>query len=386
MKSVIISEKGGVGMEEMLFIPIAEKEDEKRTSVEVHIDGVKVSRTGMIERKSMFCGTPVDTVLFGGVETQPQYRRYGLVRKTFDACFALAEEKNWAVSFLHPFSFGYYRKFGYEKVADQLILEFPVSKIDFTERCTDFVPLKSEEQISDVLSVYAAFAKNRNGSFVRLDASQYCLEPNLKKMATYIRYRDGKPVAYVSLSTEKELYINRMNGLYVHVHEMAFTDRDALLDIFGFLRLFEGETEKVQIHNAAMMPEVDMLLRHYHHTAYNPVPDFMARILHTEKMLLANIYPMEKGYFSLRVEDSLPSCRGCFSVEYENGKAEVKRLPETADCDAVCTVGALTQLLYGYYALTPGLLPYCNGVTVHRRAEDFCRAFPKRYCGIFEHF
>ena len=61
----------------------------------------------------------------GGVSTRPEYRRLGCVRRIFDQVFSLAPERGWAVSLLHPFSFSYYRKFGYERIADCIVSRAP---------------------------------------------------------------------------------------------------------------------------------------------------------------------------------------------------------------------------------------------------------------------
>ena len=71
---------------------------------------------------SSFGSEMIKTVLTGGVNTFVENRRGGNVRKIFDRIHTVsAEQEDCAVSLLHPFSFAYYRKFGYEKVGPYMI-------------------------------------------------------------------------------------------------------------------------------------------------------------------------------------------------------------------------------------------------------------------------
>ena len=68
----------------------------------------------------------------------------------------------------------------------------------------------------------------------------------------------------------------------LHVWEIAYLDKDTLMHLLSFLRMYEGELKTIRFHNIGMTPDV--------------------------------------------------ACT--FRVEYENGKCEVKRL----DTDWVCLV------------------------------------------------
>ncbi len=342
-------------------------------------------------RPSRYGNGWIPTLTVGGVATDPEYRRAGYVRRILETAFEKNSEFGAYVSVLHPFSFAYYRKFGYEKVADHLILEFPIDGLSFLPRVNDFVKLSGEERVGDVLKIFEKFSQGRNLMFRRFGSEHLALEPDLDEKVTYIRYRDNEPVAYVTLNREKVFYVNQMRSVNLHVRELAFTDPDALRDIFGFLRMFEGENDTVKIHNCAMIPEVDIMLRNYIRISYTIVPDIMARVLDTEKMLSAHRFPDEKGGFRLAVNDNLPDVGGVFEVEYQGGAAKVTRLADSPDSfaektDVECTAPALAQILYGYHSLTPGLLPYMEGVKITGNPKDLIRAYPKAVNGLFEHF
>ena len=342
-------------------------------------------------RNSRFHGKYIKTITVGGVSTEPEHRRSGYVRQMFDKVLPLAPEYGCAAAMLHPFSFAYYRMFGYERVCDHLIVEFPISKLEYLPRVNDLVKLSGNERVGDVIKIYEEFASKRNIMFQRYNGQYWPLEPKLSEKVTYIRYRSSKPVGYITLGVEKYFKVNHSASINLNVYEMAYVNADALRDLLGFIRMFEGENETVKIHNCAMMPELDLMLRHYTHTSYVTVPDVMARVLDTRVMLEANEYPRAHGHFTVAVDDKLPSVMGVYGVEYGDGKCDVKKLADTADgytgrYDLRCTVQAFTQLIYGYYSVNPAMLPYVDGVSECGDTEDFCRAFPKCYAGVFEHF
>ncbi len=350
-------------------------------------DGSCMSHMGFKTLDSMYCGQYIKTLTVGGIGTSPEYRREGLVRKMMNKMLEIAPERGWAVSFLHPFSFSYYRKFGYEKVADHKILVFPIAKLDFAERCTDLEPVDSTEKALDCVKIYNEFSKKRNIMFKRYGTSIY---PTSKGGGnrTYIYYDSAKnPASYITFSQEQFFNINRMKSVNFHVHEMAFTTPESLNALFGFIRMFEGEDETVKIHNCAMSPEIDTVLKHYMHTSYTLVPDIAARILDVPTVLKANSYPKDrKGYFTVNVEDTLEFVNGVYGVEYENGIADVKKLPSGSECDLSVPVATFTQLVYGYDEYTPDIVPYMNGAKLYNPQSKFFEAFHKKNNGLFEHF
>ena len=344
-------------------------------------DNTVMSQAVTVTRNSIYCGSYISAMTAGGLATQPNYRRNGCIRLFFDHVFSMAPERDWVVALLHPFSFAYYRKFGFEKVSDHRVLEFPMSALNYIPRCSELVKLENEQHINDALLIFAQFAKSRNLMLERYDGTHY------NSKTVYIWYdANGRPASYITLRNENYYYVNRMVGVALHVDEMVYTSRESLMALFGFIRMYEGEQEKVILHDASMLPEVDVILKNYTHTGYNLIPDIAARILNVEKLLLANAYPKEHGHFTVRVEDTLDYTRGVYAVEYQDGKAEVRKLSDTAPYDLSAAMPAFTQMVYGYDQYNADIAAYMDGVTLENRAEDFFRAFPKRHNGIFEHF
>lgn len=345
----------------------------------VEEDGTVLSNGRFTYTTSRFGKESVKTMLAGGVATPVHHRRGGNVRKMFDLMHQAAVEEGAAVALLHPFSFSYYRKFGYEKVSDHVIVRCPTRMIDFVPRRCQFVPY-DESKLDDLIAVYSQFSRGRHLLPQRYGSTHY-QDPERQ---IYLFYQDGAPVAYLIFSGQQKFIVNHMGDSLLTVHELCYTSPEALREIFSFLRMFEGEYDEIEFSNIAPCPEVELLLRHYMHTSYTVVSDVMAKTLNTEKMLLAADYPEKSGSFTVRVEDELPSVAGTFRVTYGGGACEVTRV-DTAP-DLILTSPAFTRLIYGYDGANAQTAKYMDGVTVTGCAEDFFLAFPKKPCGVFEHF
>ena len=350
-------------------------------------EGEKMASLTAGTLQSRYCGHDLCTLTVGGVNTDPEYRRHGCVRAMLDRLFEMSPERGWTVSMLHPFSSAYYRQFGYEKICDHRILTFPLAALDFLPRVSEVKALNSEARLSDALALDNRFGGSRNILFRRFDARYYSLEPNTKKPSTYIWYdAAGAPAAYVTLWVEDTVVINRSVPIALNVTELVFTTPASLRAILGFLRMYDGQSETVKVHNCAMSPELEVMLRDYVHTDYALVSDIAARILDVRAFLEANTYPDAPGRFRVQVDDTLPWTAGLWEVEYAGGRGEVKKLPDGGEWDLRAAMPAFTQLIYGYDAYTPEIAFFMHGVEVTDHAADFFRAFGRKQNGLFEHF
>lgn len=354
-------------------------------------NGRRVSGGVGFEAQMRLNGAEVKCLKLGGVGTEPEYRRTGLVRRFFDEMDRYALENQCLVTLLHPFSFSYYRKFGFERVADHRILEFPMAALNFAPFFRDMTPCTDSSYRADLAAVYNEFAKKRNIMFRRDENWAFPTGDGGRRTDLWYDAQ-GRPSAYVIYSVENEFRINRMASINLNVYEMCFTSPEGLMKLMGFLRMFEGELDSVKIHNCAMSPEIERVLRHYTHTGITVVPDIMARINDVEAVLKAVKYPEEKGAFSVRVKaEEGVNCRadrimGAWQVEYEGGAARVVRLDDGAECGLTCGIGALTQMVFGFESFGADTAAYLPGVELKGDCADFFRAFPNRPGGAYEHF
>ena len=365
-------------------IRMEENYDEKAGSLEIKAvsgDGEIMSSGMFLLRHVRFGGRYVQVLTLCGLETKPQFRRIGLVRKMMAEGEKFALQNGVSIAILHPFSFSYYRKFGYERVSDTLVISFPLSAISFVPYFRDMKPLTTD-LVPAYIEYFDAFSKNRNLIF-----RQYADNIDLK--GTYVLLEGDKITGHVKLDNLKHFDgVNRCDPDGLFLRQLGFLSPDALTKVLGFLRMFEGEQEKVTVCDAGPLPELDSFLKNYMHTEYVLRPDIMAKVLDTEKALSMARYRPGSGRFTLRVNDGDPGIGGTFSVEVDgDGGCKVKRVDgENACPDIILSPQALSKLIFGYDSYDPDTAAYLPGVTVTDTSYKVLDAFPKQINGWFEHF
>ena len=333
-------------------------------------------------RSTVFGQDYAKTMTAGAIATPVHLRRGGNVRKMFEYMHKKAYEDGVCTAILHPFSFAYYNMFGYEKVADHLIVRLPIRYIDFVPRRCSLVPY-SEEMLPGVAEAYSKFAKGRCLMFERKTPEQFA---RYKDAQIYVYKKDGAVLGYITYKTEKTLMINHYEKGLMTVLEMVYATSEALNELLSFIRMYEGELEDVEFANLAMSPEVDAVLRNYTHTSYRLLPDIAAKVINAEEMLKLNVYPNYDGDLTIKVPEGDVGVRGVYKIEWGKDGSQVRRLNDNADADVSVSAQALARLLYGYDVVNAFTLPYLRGIELQRNSDGFIAAFQKKCSGVYEHF
>lgn len=338
-------------------------------------DGVCVSSALICLRCSRFGGKFIPSMTVADVSTLPDYRNRGLVRGILTEAHQQGAALGAFVSILHPFSFDFYRKFGYEKVSDTVTLRFPLASLSPLNTGDRLTPLTKEYE-GGLLSLFRDFTRERNLCLDRYDIATF-----LRKRADTLLLRKGDDLlGYVICEKNQETET-------LFVSELGFRTEMELKRLLSALVAYGQGLKTLVFADAEPIPELYRILGILGcDLSRESRGDLAARILNTEEMLRANRYPKARGHFVIRVEDDMESVRGCFEVTYEDGLCAVQRLPFDSATDLSVTAPALARLLYGHDIYTKELAEQAVGVTLFSDASDFFRAFPKRICGLFEHF
>ena len=354
--------------------------------------GGHMSSGVMIFRNIHFAGKEIPCVGIGAVNTDPEYRRGGLVREIFAEMATECDRREIPLTVLHPFSFAYYRGFGFERVADHRVLEFPITALNFVPRYPNLTRCMGDTHSQELCEVYNSFAKGGRHLMFKRDPDHFPTNDPKKKV--YLsRDEKGRPDGYIILEIENYFSVNRMVSVNLHVHELIALTDQAMDKLFGFIRMFEGEMETVKLENISMIPEVELRLRHYMHTSLSILPDIMVRINDVKSFFETIPYPAEAGCFTFKTAEpprspwSGEKTNGVWRVTYAGGKAIVEKLPDdTEDYDFYADIASLAQLVFGYDSYGYDFARHTPGTRWLNPASDFFRAFPRRPAGIFEHF
>ncbi len=344
-------------------------------------DETIMSKIDALDMRTSFYGEYVPTLGIAGVVTKPEYRRAGCVREIFNRLFDMAQKRGWEISYLYPFSYTYYRKFGYERICDSLELELPITELSFLPRTSSVKLYESGNLKDDILSVYLAYGRDNNCLIYpdeRMYKSHVGEDPYKDKKYTYIWYDpENKPGAYATFVIDEEI---------LTVQELVFTDRASLEGILGFLRNFDGQVRTVRFKRIATDSPVLLLLKEFTLLKANLSFNAMGRVLDAEKLLRRKSYS-GSGRFSVKVKDSLEINDKIFTVEYENGASEISSRKD-GPYDVALAIQAFTYIILGADGFNLEKASYLADFEVKNRrgAENFLNAFPKRSISMFEHF
>ena len=307
-------------------------------------EGAQPVSTVVSHEFSMFHdGTPVPMAGIGGVATLPEHRRRGHVRRLFRAAFDEMRERGQLFSALFPFSFPYYRMFGYELVHTRDDYILPLDAVDVRSRTGTLE--RVEAATTELRAVYGAFAAQRN---LAMERTSRMWESRMKadvyrdQVFTYL-YRDeeGRPRAYVTFHPERY----RDDAYQALVRDVAFDSYEALRALLAHLAVFPPHTRRARL---ALPSEVTLhaLVPEPYVVEQTRGASMMGRIADVPAALEATRWP-GSGELVVRVhDDGMDWNEGTFRVEWADGEARTAQT--TREPQITADVRALSQVLCGY--------------------------------------
>ncbi|MBU5345924.1 GNAT family N-acetyltransferase [Paenibacillus lautus] len=277
-----------------------------------------------------------------GVATWPENRRQGHVSTLLKHALQEMKSKGQTLSFLHPFSIPFYRKFGWELYAEYKKYTIPVSK--FPRKVE--VPGRIVRGVTDIPTLdgmYQAYASRYNGTLVRDEAwwTRSVLQGDNHSVVYYSA--EGKPTGYALYELkDKDLVCDE----FVYLNEEA---RSALWTFFG------NHDSRIEQVTMTMVPGDDQLpfMLPDPRVTQEVVPYFMARIVDLKSFVKQYAFEAhQEAVMTIEVEDSAApwnAGRWRLSVNQE-GKAELSELPtdQGEQADLTTDIQTLSALFTGY--------------------------------------
>lgn len=322
------------------------------------------------DAENYFEGSILTCAGVGGVASKPEYRNRGAVRKLFEAFFnGEMIDKKYDISILYPFSESYYRKFGYEIMSKRLELTVPFKELGSAPRNSD-VELYDGSQRDELCRLYNSAARKFNLAFKRDGDCGFSPDPYASARYTYMwKNAEGEFRSLVNFS------VDRPNKI-IYVEEIYYLDREALAGALGFLRNYEGNQETVIFKNLPLNTPVLNFISNEKPIIQKGFNMGCARIIDVESVLNRKKYPEEHGHFSVQIAgDTVEANNAVFSVEYEKGKAEVKRTD--GEPDFILEPTAAAKIILSGVA-GEDAFSYMNGAKALSNNGDFFKAFNVR--------
>ncbi|MBP1970897.1 putative acetyltransferase [Virgibacillus natechei] len=276
-------------------------------------------------------GKPFEMGGISGVATWPEYRRRGMVKHLLYHALKQMKQNGQALSFLHPFSFAFYRKYGWEHTFTNQQYSIPVERLKNKWDAKGYVR-RIQPDIELLHGVYTEYAKSFNGMLVRDEKwwEQRVLKD--KSLQIAVAYdTDDHPEGYL-------LYKVKENVLTVK--EMVYHNLNARKLLLDFMGNHDSMANTVSL----TVPEGDNLALLLDDPTFEQKlqPYFMARIVDVRAFLKE--YPFQgEANLSITVEDSFfPENSGTYSLQHSGERLDDHK------ASIYCSIQVLTGMLLGY--------------------------------------
>lgn len=316
-----------------------------------------------------------------GVATWPEYRRKGWVASLLHHALKEMNRNKQSISFLHPFSFGFYRKYGWEAYIEYKKYRVPVTHLP-AKKETPGTIRRGEPELELLDTIYQAYASRFNGTLVR--------DRNWWEYSVLTEGTSQKAVYYDAAKQPQGYVLYEVKDRKFTIDEMVCLNEEAKQGLWTFIANHDSMIEEVTLQAPA---SDDLAFR-----LDNPriqqeiVPYFMARIVSVEQFV--SQYPFADLDSPIRLmlqvqDEHAPWNEGVWELNIAlNGTASIwKSSAETnADGqDVKVSIQTLTTMLLGYKRPSELLaMGRIEGNTESVAALD--RAIPNRETYLLDFF
>lgn len=273
----------------------------------------------------------------GAVSTWPEYRRSGIAKKLMHRCLVDMREKGQVISFLHPFHVGFYRKQGWELVANQRKYSIPTSDLRRNWNATGYIR-RIDKNIDILDGIYRKYAKSYNGMLVRSRMwwENKVLADEFAEIA----------IAYNEQGDAEGYIIYKVRESTLTVIDTAYTSMNIYRLIHEFIGNHDSMAGKVKL----VAPDNDplpLLLDNPRFENSNH-PYMMGRIVDVEGFLEKLPVTNENVVVSLYVEDEFFEVNtGTYTIRTEDGVMNVSKIAGKVNPAIECSIQQLTVMFIG---------------------------------------
>lgn len=284
----------------------------------------------------------------GDVMSYPEYGGNGAITQLMQQAFNDMLEDNVALSYLAPFSYDFYRRFGYEEVFDRTIYrvkntDLPRVKID--KKIGSIERLTLAEAIPFIKEVYVNNPNSHNAGLIREDWWWDYL------VLKHPHWQVGVYFSEDHLSAGYVIY----EGLDTtfSIQEIMFTNWESFQYLSRFICQHESMFSTFEYASGDPLGHPD-ILKNPSNVEVQIKPYMMARIINLETFI--NHYPFLKKIKSTRVavtDKMLPANNGIWRLLINANGTSFEKISDNENnmADIRISIQELTKVLLGYRSL-----------------------------------
>lgn len=278
----------------------------------------------------------------GYVASYPESRGQGGINQIMEKILKDCRERKVSLSYLAPFSYPFYRRYGYEQLFDQINYRLDSRLVPNVKKTSGKMKRVTFEQAKKAIEkIYGKMSENQRGGLNRKEW-WYTYKFKQKKENHYALYYDatGNAKGYVVYQLMAPRFV---------VIEWGYLNHEAFNGLIRFVASHSGAFEFFEYSCGYSSNNLNYLLK-------NPsakttiTPYMMGRIVDME--LFLKDYPFRKKAvtFALEVtEDAYATWNeGIFELTIKNDETKIKKVEQTKLPVISGTIQHVTQLLMGY--------------------------------------
>ncbi|WP_340028283.1 GNAT family N-acetyltransferase [Paenibacillus sp. FSL H7-0940] len=331
-------------------VVMSEEQKEKRRSQfssqdiwGVYEDGQLGAKLHIIPFQTYIHGRSFEMGGIAGVATWPEYRRKGWVAGLLKHALEEMNRNKQSISFLHPFSFGFYRKYGWETYVEFKRYKVPTTHLP-SKKATPGTIRRGDPGLSILKEVYSAYAERYNGTLVRDDARW--------ENSVLVNGTSQKAVYYDEADAAQGYLLYEVKENKFTIKEIIYLNEEARQGLWTFIANHDSMIQEVTL----QAPASDTLAFQLDNPRIQQeiVPYFMARIVSVEQFISQYPFASQDSpvQIVLQVEDAhAPWNEGVWQLNVAmNGTASIWKTSEPITDDQIIKVDiqSLTSVLMGY--------------------------------------
>lgn len=213
----------------------------KQNIIGIFDDGKLVSKLGIRPFHIWVENMKIKMGGIAGVATYPEYRRKGYVKELIKQSLIEMRENGQIISVLHPFSYGFYRKYGWELFSDFSVIHLTKPDLIYSENVSGYVKRFSadsyNEYIKDIENIYDRYTQKYIGMFVR--EHNWWIEAVIKDFHTAVYYNQmNEPLGYL---------IYNMQNSKMFVKEFIPLNHEARKGMWNFICQHDSMLKEIEI-------------------------------------------------------------------------------------------------------------------------------------------
>ncbi len=336
-------------------------------------------------RKVMFDGNIIPLSEVNMVASLPEYCNGGNVRRLMAAVLRDFRARGDVFAVLHPFSFAFYRKFGFDLISKGMTQKLPVGELKNFSLSYDVRQVRSEKELASLRRMYEAYIQTRNLADLRSDKDWVYRGNGEVGQADWFS-RDKQSYTYIfSDETGDRAYLKFVydfgpEGPFtgdMRITELIYDSPEAFKNVMGFVYGMRAKLINVII-SVPDHIDLSVLISECDHVEQTLGGHLMGRVLDPEKVLTLMKQPEGKGSYTLCLKDDfLEENSGIFTVNYQDGKTvDVSKGGTEKEADLVLDIRTFSQLCAGLLSLDQAV--YREGTVLCKNQETLTQVFQKK--------